>query len=309
MAMQRYLLYISYIGKPFRGAQRQVKAGTPRPDDPSTVQGRLEMGLKLLNPCNEPAIFLSSRTDSGVHALSSTCHVDLYRKSGLIYDPQTVTICLNKYFLKEDVPIRVLKTYLVPNDFHCRHKATLRTYLYKLILAQSDNYKKPSLFHCPIEELDRSLFHIGQNFNIEKMKEAAKLIEGHHDFRTFMSQHVGHADRETRRVLEKIEIQESCKFGYSNYSYPSFIEPCEYHFLNIHIQSRGFLYKQVRRTVATLVAVAQGKVSLRDIKYMLEVPAVSSWLPQIKLVEAHGLYLSEVRYSPEDVALFRESIS
>lgn len=85
MTSLRYLLYLSYIGRPFRyeihinkcicgirkysnlktsrfrGAQRQVKRLFPVNNDPSTVQGRLEMGLGVLRSTNEPIIVLSSR--------------------------------------------------------------------------------------------------------------------------------------------------------------------------------------------------------------------------------------------------------
>lgn len=80
MISRRYLLYFSYIGNEFwyilnineifkiltsifllRGAQRQIKRTIPSIDDPNTVQGRLEMGLKLLKPMKEPKVNLSSR--------------------------------------------------------------------------------------------------------------------------------------------------------------------------------------------------------------------------------------------------------
>lgn len=63
---------------------------------------------------------------------------------------------------------------------------------------------------------------------------------------------------------------------------------------------KQFFCIQVRRTVASLVAVAQGKVTIRDIKFMLEIPSHRSWCPQIKTLPAHGLYLCEVEYAKED---------
>lgn len=100
------------------------------------------------------------RTDAGVHALNTTCHVDLYRNNGLIYNPQTVTIAMNSYFKKQEVPIRILRTYLVPQDFHSRHNAILRTYLYRIIVCQVNGYKKgaTNYFFIPVEELDRAYY-------------------------------------------------------------------------------------------------------------------------------------------------------
>lgn len=45
----------------YRGSQRQVRGGSPRPDDPSTIQGVLEMGLKKLNPINDVGVTMASR--------------------------------------------------------------------------------------------------------------------------------------------------------------------------------------------------------------------------------------------------------
>lgn len=62
---------------------------------------------------------------------------------------------------------------------------------------------------------------------------------------------------------------------------------------------------QVRRTVAALVGVAQGKITLNDIKLMLEIPSLNSWYDQLRVVPAHGLYLCEVGYTNEDFNTFR----
>ncbi|KAJ8985007.1 hypothetical protein NQ317_016918 [Molorchus minor] len=155
MASYRYLLNIAYIGKSFRGAQRQVNGTFPRANDPLTVQGRLEMALKQLKSINEPVVSMSSRTDSGVHAINSTCHVNLIRRNG-VYEPSTITICLNKYFNKQDIPIRILRTYVVPETFNSRFQAISRTYLYRMVIAKADGLNvAPNLHYIPIEELDR----------------------------------------------------------------------------------------------------------------------------------------------------------
>lgn len=58
--------------------------------------------------------------------------------------------------------------------------------------------------------------------------------------------------------------------------------------------------------VASLIAVAQGKVSSSDIKLMLEVPSHRSWNDKIQTVPAHGLYLCEVEYLERDRATFKD---
>ncbi|KAJ8985008.1 hypothetical protein NQ317_016919 [Molorchus minor] len=136
------------------------------------------------------------------------------------------------------------------------------------------------------------------------------MLEGWHDFRSFMGKHQGSEKKITRKVVDFIKIKEGKKIGHSEYSWPSSIlnshDENEYLFLDIYMKSKGFLYKQVRRTVGALVAVAQGKVSIKDIKFMLEIPSHQSWCKQIKTLPAHGLYLCEVEYSKEDRDTFRD---
>lgn len=69
---------VSYMGRPFmyelilfliyyvtqmyfRGSQRQVKRTSPPTNDPTTVQGTLEMALQELNPTNDPIVVMASR--------------------------------------------------------------------------------------------------------------------------------------------------------------------------------------------------------------------------------------------------------
>ncbi|XP_068899250.1 tRNA pseudouridine synthase-like 1 isoform X3 [Tenebrio molitor] len=247
MAMNRYLLHVSYIGTSFCGAQRQVTGAFPRANDPSTVQGQLEMGLKQLNPCNEPVVYLSSRTDAGVHALNSTCHVDLFRRNGMQYEPRTLTICLNKHFTKQEVPIRVLKTFLIPEDFHSRHRAESRTYLYRLAIVKADALNvAPHLHLLPVEELQRCLFICTDTFDINEMKRASKLFEGLHDFRTFMARGSKDPDKMTRRVVNRVEIIEGKPLTSCSYSWPSFMCPSreDYQYYDVYVQASGFLYRQ-----------------------------------------------------------------
>ena len=59
--------------------------------------------------------------------------------------------------------------------------------------------------------------------------------------------------------------------------------------------------------MGVLIALAQGIVTTRDIRFMLEVPSHLSWESRVHLVPAHALYLREVGYSDEDRRTFRSS--
>lgn len=86
-------------------------------------------------------------------------HTDLCRLYGEPYNPKLITITLNRYFIKSSVPIRILKTYLVPSTFNCRRNVVSRTYLYRLCVVKSARLNAANyLNHLPIEELERCLF-------------------------------------------------------------------------------------------------------------------------------------------------------
>ncbi|XP_056639491.1 tRNA pseudouridine synthase A isoform X2 [Diorhabda sublineata] len=269
MCSYRYFLYFAYIGKSFRGSQRQINRNLSKIDDPLSIQGRLEMGLKLLNPTNEPIVIMSSRTDAGVNAFGSTCHVDLIRNNEIGFDPPTITLCLNKYFEREDVPIRILKTYNVPETFHCRYNALSRTYLYRLIIAPA-NAENLNIHYryIPIEEWRRCLFFCTDTFDIEKMKEGAKLFEGYHDFRTFMGKNKQPGYKLTRREVEYITIKKIERPGYSSYSWPPFTETENYLFLDVYMKSKGFLYRQVRKYTIFILNILRGGAQIIFISYI-----------------------------------------
>ncbi|XP_066247748.1 tRNA pseudouridine synthase A [Euwallacea similis] len=247
----RYLLHMAYIGTPFRGSQRQVKGTFPRAPDPSTVQGALEMGLKYIHPIQDTVVIMASRTDAGVHALNTTCHFDLYRPNNNILDAVTIMWGLNKFFYKQEVPIRILNSKIVPPNFHSRTNAISRTYLYRIIVGKCDLEKSAPFGHfAPIEEVNRAHFFCTNNFNVDLMRLAAKQFEGYHDFRTFTG--TTHDDYKlTRREIFSIDIVERKKedVGVSpKYSWPECAAvnslTDSHLILDVYFKGKGFLYKQ-----------------------------------------------------------------
>lgn len=73
-----------------------------------------------------------------------------------------------------------------------------------------------------------------------------------------------------------------------------------YNYWDIEIKGRSFLYKQVRRIVAVLIAAGQNRISLKDVYEMITIPSPNSWCPQSSVVPPHGLYLCKVDYNEED---------
>jgi len=72
-------------------------------------------------------------------------------------------------------------------------------------------------------------------------------------------------------------------------------------FWDIHVQSRSFLYRMVRKLVAAMVLHARGKISLADIEDVLDNPRRDFWYSgQLDMAET-GLFLREVEYLSEDL--------
>ncbi|XP_017057815.1 tRNA pseudouridine synthase-like 1 isoform X2 [Drosophila ficusphila] len=302
--MHRYLLNISYIGTTFRGIQKTVnKAEQPRLDTQS-IQGCLELALRVFHPVNEIQTVLSSRTDAGVHALHSTVHVDLERPNGQPYDTTTLTGVLNRTLDKQRLPIRVLSSQLVADTFHCRYHATGRTYLYRFAVnkhppSEEDNFRNKAYeAFVPVEEIDRCYFLQSPSFDIDRVRAASQLFVGVHDFRTFMSiSRQKNLSRDhpmfTVRKIDKISIRPG---GAVAVAPNAALAAATYNYWDIEIKAKSFLYKQVRRIVGALIALGSGRIDERCIYQMLTIPSKNSWDHRVLLAPACGLYLCRVHY-------------
>ncbi|XP_064161554.1 tRNA pseudouridine synthase-like 1 isoform X2 [Anguilla rostrata] len=98
----RYLIFFQYLGTKYSGVMK-----TPPHQSTLGVENYLENALQKLRPHNEVCLYISSRTDAGVHALCNSAHVDIQRRSGkLPFTAKVLTEALN-YHLKPE-PIREL---------------------------------------------------------------------------------------------------------------------------------------------------------------------------------------------------------
>ncbi|KAG2459055.1 ADIPL protein, partial [Polypterus senegalus] len=136
--------------------------------------------LRKLRPVNEIAVFISSRTDSGVHALQNSAHVDIQRKEGNMPFSEQVLVDALNYHLQSE-PISIIKAFRVPDTFHARYCALSRTYLYRLVTGVTH--------HSQIPVFERNLCWAlpTKHFSTEAVQDAAQLLKGTHDFSTFRS--------------------------------------------------------------------------------------------------------------------------
>ncbi|XP_048417725.1 tRNA pseudouridine synthase-like 1 isoform X4 [Stegostoma tigrinum] len=123
----RYLIFFQYCGTRYSGVMK-----SPSHQPILGVQNYLENAVQKLRPVNEVDISISSRTDSGVHALCNSAHLDIQRKEGKPpFSAELLVDALN-FHLKPE-PISVIKAFRVADNFNARFRALSRTYVYRLV--------------------------------------------------------------------------------------------------------------------------------------------------------------------------------
>lgn len=245
--MINYKMVIAYDGSRYNGWQKQ---GNTK----DTIQGKLEKVLEKLEG-REVEVIGAGRTDAGVHALGQVANVKLESK----INGETLLQYLNQY-LPEDIAVLSVKE--VPMRFHSRLNATEKTYLYRIYRSEIPNPFIRKYTVTITEELD-----------IEKMRMAAELLIGEHDFKSFCS--LKKSKKSTIRTLYSITIEE--------------IEEE----IRISVRGNGFLYHMVRIIVGTLLEVGTGKKKPEEIEQILEKGERQA---AGRTAPAHGLFLKEVKY-------------
>jgi tRNA pseudouridine38-40 synthase len=247
-AMARFKLTIEYDGRDYVGWQRQANG--------LSIQESLEDAvLAFSGEITEVAG--AGRTDSGVHALGMTAHIDLASDR---FSPERVRNAINFYL--RDQGISVLSVEMTAPDFHARFSATRRRYLYRIL----NRTAPPALAAGRVWFIPRPL-------DAEAMHEAAQVLIGKHDFTSFRASHCQAASPE--KTLDVLEVTRTGD---------------EVH---IRAEARSFLHHQVRNMVGTLALVGEGKWRTWDVEQALAARNRAAAGPT---APAEGLYLVEVGY-------------
>lgn len=222
--MRNIKIILEYDGTRYDGWQKQGNTA-------NTIQGKLET---LLSKMTGETIELngSGRTDAGVHALGqvanfhteSTMKIDEMEKYILTYLPKDMNI---RYM--EEVPLR----------FHSRLHAKRKQYEYRIF-----NSSKNPVFER------KYVYHYAEKLDIEAMEEAAKLLVGEHDFKSFCGNR--RLKKSTIRTIYDIQIT---KVGKE---------------IKIVFEGEGFLYNMVRIMAGTLIEIGKGEKKPTDITSILE---------------------------------------
>ena len=253
----RIALLCRYDGSNYHGFQIQ-------PNN-NTIQEEIEKSLKKINK-KDVRLYMSGRTDSGVHAYGQVLHFD----TDLNIPDVAWVKALNATIPKD---IRIVGAMAVSEDFHVRYNSTQKTYYYKLYIGR---------------EVDPFLLnYVGKHsfdFNFEKAQEALKYFIGEHDFSSFCSKNSSVEDKV--RTIYSLTMEKDS------------INP---NIINFEITGNGFLYNMVRIIIGTIQNVAAGKYEADYIKEILDKRERQFAGPK---ADAAGLYLKEVVYDDDKVNEF-----
>ena len=242
----RYLIKFSYDGSNYIGFQKQKGK--------ETIQGKLEEALTKINDGKETTICATGRTDKGVHAYAQYAHADI----DVDINEKKLKRAMNS-FLPDD--IHVIKTIVVPDDFHTRYDVKEKVYTYKINLGE----------YNPIER--NYVFQYNYHLDIEKIKEAIECFEGEHDFRAFATDN---KDKENCiRTISKTNVK------------------LDNNILSITFQGNGFLRYQVRNMVGILIKIGEGKLSKEQ---LIDIINSKDRTKSGKTAPAVGLYLQQVYF-------------
>jgi tRNA pseudouridine38-40 synthase len=250
--MRNLKLIVSYDGSDFSGWQVQ-------PDAP-TVQGILASAIGRIT--SEKVLPQGSgRTDAGVHALAQVATF----ATGSSVPAANFVKALNDLL---PASVRVLEVTEAAPDFHARKSACAKTYRYRI-------YREAI---CP-PFLARYAWHYPYPLDEAAMAQAARYVEGEHDFTSF-------AAVDPERGSEDVPASNLRTIFLSQWKH-------EGNELQYTVKGSGFLHHMVRNLVGTFILVGKGTLSAEDITRIL---AARDRSQAGATAPANGLYLVNVEY-------------
>ncbi len=221
--MPNYKLTLCYDGSRYKGWQKQGNTD-------HTIQEKMERLLsRLLN--QDVEIAGSGRTDAGVHARGQVCSF----RAKTRYSTEELLTQIRAY-LPEDIGAVSLQE--AAPRFHARLNAVSKTYVYRIW-----NSSSPNVFER------KYMLTVPEKLDLEKMREAADMLCGEHDFTSFCGN--PHMKKSAVRTVQEIRIE---RIGEE---------------VRISFTGNGFLYNMVRIMVGTLLEAGQGKRSAASVKNTL----------------------------------------
>lgn len=232
-------------------------SGFQRQPEARSVQEELEKTLKRLNRGQEVTVHGAGRTDAGVHAYGQVIHFDL---------PEVRDVEKLRFGLDTQSPddIDVVAVEQVSDDFHARYNKHSKTYEF---LVDNGRPKNPMMRHYAT--------HYPYPLDLTLMQEAIQDLVGTHDFTGFTAS--GTSVEDKVRTITEARVELDSHTG----------------FLVFTFSGNGFLYKQVRNMVGTLLKIGNGRMPVGQIKVILDKMDRNLAGPT---AAGNGLYLKEIHY-------------
>ena len=246
--MRNIKLTMEYDGSRYSGWQRLGKG-----ESDNTIENKL---LEILHKMTgeEIEINCGSRTEVGVHAYAQVANF----KTNTGLKCYEIKNYLNRYL---PMDIAVVEVEEAPERFHASLNAKSKTYLYRIAIGDVPSvFDRKYTYYC---------FH---KPNVTHMKEAAKLLIGVHDFKSFSSVKKG---KTTEKEIYNIEIYQDEKE------------------VQITIKANDFLHNMARMLVSTLLEIGLGNRSMWEIDKILDPNQPDTGSTP---ASAQGLFLQEVEY-------------
>ncbi len=246
-----FRLTLEYDGSKYSGWAEQQNA--------RSVMGELRAALE---PAANARIELmgAGRTDAGVHARGQVAHIKFFSR-------QTVhpAFLLAQANQKLPAEIAILSLDSAPLQFHARHDAIAREYVYQIATRKLAFEKK-------------YVWWVKDPLDLALMQQAASLLAGRHNFRCFQAQ-----DPSRPNESSLVEVHHA---GFE--ALPDRIL--------FRIAASHFVWRMVRRLTGTLVKLGQHHITLADFEQLL----AAQCRPQLDVAAwtapASGLFLEAVRY-------------
>ena len=232
-------------------------AGFQRQPHARSVQEEIEKTLMRLNQGNPVTIHGAGRTDAGVHALGQVIHFDLPQPR----DEEKLRFALDTQ-TPEDIDF--IRVEQVADDFHSRYKKHSKTYEF---IVDYGRPKNPMMRHYATP--------YPYPLDVAKMQVAIQKLEGTHDFTGFTASGTS-VEYKVRTITEA-----------------SLVEDRANHSLLFTFSGNGFLYKQIRNMVGTLLKIGNDRMPIEQIDLILEKKDRNLAGPT---AAPNGLYLKEIRY-------------
>lgn len=268
--MRNVCLTLAYDGTNYAGWQVQPNG--------LSVQAVVEGAIHSLTG-ESVKLLCAGRTDAGVHAFGQVAN---FQTTSTI-SCEGIRAAL-QVRLPEDIIIR--EAIDVPLGFHATRSAKKKRYRYVIQTGR-----------LPHPFLRRYACHWRGRLDAAAMHEAAQVLVGKHDFRSFES----HFPNKSSSVRTVIETSVTRHAGWPTWdqmpearelataSMPDADRP----FIWFDIVADGFLYNMVRAIIGTLIRVGEHKWNADDLRRILE---SQSRAHAGTTAPAHGLYLVEVDY-------------